>query len=124
MSENTPTMKTTAENITQDTAPRGLEAGVERLAKSAHLGINAATEAAGPAIERIASGAHKVVDNADAIARQAAEGLEGVGDKGQKLATSGTGLMREHPLLTLGLAVAAGYLLSYLTARKPPSAKE
>jgi len=124
MSENTPTMKTASQNIAPDTAPRVLEASVERLAKSAHSGINVATEAAGPAIERIASGAHKAVDSADAIARQAAEALEGVGDKGQKLATSGTGLLREHPLLTLGLAVAAGYLLSYLTSRKSPSAEE
>ncbi len=92
--------------------------GLERIAEGAHSGINAASEAAHPAIDRVASGAHKVVDNADQVAAHAAEAIGKAGVKGEELVAAGTSYMREHPLLTLGVAVAAGYVLSRLMSSR------
>jgi ElaB/YqjD/DUF883 family membrane-anchored ribosome-binding protein len=92
--------------------------GMDRLAKSAHSGIDAASQAAHPAIDRIASGAHKAVDNADEVAHHAAQSLGKAGVKGEELVAAGTGYMREHPLFTLGLAVTAGYVLSRVLATR------
>ncbi len=90
--------------------------GMERLAKSAHSGIDAASNAAHPAIDRIASGAHSAVGSADDLATHAADALDNASIKGEQLVASGSSYMRAHPLLTLGLAVTTGYLLSRLLA--------
>ncbi|TVS10366.1 MAG: DUF883 domain-containing protein [Gammaproteobacteria bacterium] len=90
--------------------------GMDRLAKSAHSGIDAASNAAHPVIDRIASGAHNAVGNADELATQAAGAIDSASVKGEQLFASGSSYMREHPLLTLGLAVTTGYLLSRLLA--------
>jgi ElaB/YqjD/DUF883 family membrane-anchored ribosome-binding protein len=91
---------------------------MDRLAQSAHSGIDAASHAVHPAIDRMASGAHKAVDNADEVAAQAAQALGKAGAKGEELVTAGASYMREHPLFTLGLAVATGYVLSRLLASR------
>jgi alkylation response protein AidB-like acyl-CoA dehydrogenase len=95
-------------------ATAAIPQSVDRAAKSAHSGIDAATDAAHPTIDRLAAGAHKLVDNADEVADQAVQALGEAGVKGEQLIASGTGYVREHPLLTLGLAVVAGYVLSRL----------
>lgn len=92
--------------------------GVERLAAGAHSGIHAAADAVHPAIDRIASGAHRAVNSADEAANKATDTLakagEKAGEKGEELYAAGAGYMREHPLFTIGVAMAAGYLLSRL----------
>jgi ElaB/YqjD/DUF883 family membrane-anchored ribosome-binding protein len=95
-------------------APHVIGDGVDRLARGAHHGIDAASDAARPAIDRIASGAHHAVESADALARQSADALERAGVKSEQMLDVGTAYMREHPVLTIGLAVAAGYMLSRL----------
>lgn len=90
----------------------------DRVSRGAHSGIDAATEATHPAIDRIAASAHKLVDNADEVATQAAKALEDAGVKGEELAAIGTSYMRDHPVATLGVAVAAGYLLSRLLSAR------
>lgn len=90
--------------------------GMDRLAQSAHRGIDSASKAAHPAIDRLASGAHNAVGNADDMATQAANALDAASDKGEELLATSTSYMREHPLFTLGLAVTAGYVLSRLLA--------
>ncbi|MCC5860626.1 MAG: hypothetical protein JJT93_01785 [Gammaproteobacteria bacterium] len=89
---------------------------MDRLAKTAHKGIDAASAAVHPTIDRATAGAHKAVDNADQMATHAAEAIDQAGLKGDELISAGTSYMREHPLLTVGLAVTAGYLLSRLLA--------
>ncbi|WP_253484525.1 hypothetical protein [Natronocella acetinitrilica] len=91
---------------------------MDRVAKGAHSGIDAATKAAHPAVDRVASSAHNVVDNADEIGAQAAKAIEDAGVKGEELAAMGTSYMREHPVFTLGVAVAAGYLLSRILSSR------
>lgn len=100
------------------TGTKATKEGVDRLAAGAHSGINAAAEAAHPAIDRLASGAHRAVNSADAAANQATDAMARAGNKasvkGEELYAAGAGYMREHPMITIGVAVAAGYLLSRL----------
>jgi ElaB/YqjD/DUF883 family membrane-anchored ribosome-binding protein len=99
-------------------ATAAIPESMDRVAKRAHSGIDAASDAARPTIDRMASAAHKAVDNADEVAAHAAQALGEAGVKGEQLIASGTGYVREHPLLTLGLAVATGYVLSRLLASR------
>jgi ElaB/YqjD/DUF883 family membrane-anchored ribosome-binding protein len=96
--------------------------GVDRLAASAHSGIHAAAEAVHPAIDRLASGAHRAVNSADEAANQATDAMARAGSKagvkGEELYAAGAVYLREHPLLTIGVAVATGYLLSRLLATR------
>lgn len=98
--------------------PASTPAGADSLTKSAHSGIDAASKAVHPAIDRLASGAHNAVDNADGVADQAAQAFDKASAKGEQLAAAGTSYMREHPLVTIGLAITAGYVLSRLTAKR------
>jgi len=88
----------------------------DRIAQSAHDGIDAVTEAAQPVLERVAAGAHKAVDSAEELIKPAAEALDEAGLKGEELIATGTDYVRRHPLLSIGLAVAAGYILNSLLA--------
>gem|GEM_PF-1498281 len=90
----------------------------DRIAESAHKGIDAASRAVHPTVDRAAAGAHKAVDNADDMVNQAAEAFDRAGVKGEEMLTASTTYMREHPLLTLSLAVTAGYVLSRLLASR------
>ena len=96
--------------------------GVDRLAAGAHSGIHAAAEAVHPAIDRLASGAHRAVNSADEAANQATDAMARAGNKagvkGEELYAAGAGYLREHPMVTIGLAVATGYLLSRLLATR------
>jgi ElaB/YqjD/DUF883 family membrane-anchored ribosome-binding protein len=96
--------------------------GVDRLAAGAHSGIDAASEAAHPAIDRIASGAHRAVNSADEAASHATDAIAKAGNKasvkGEELYAASASYMREHPVFTIGVAVAAGYLLSRLMATR------
>jgi ElaB/YqjD/DUF883 family membrane-anchored ribosome-binding protein len=114
MYDKTQTSTTNSGPATEPTSPESMD----RLAKSAHSGIDAASQAAHPAIDRLASGAHKAVDNADEVAHQAAQAVGKAGVKGEELVAAGTSYLREHPLFTLGLAVTAGYVLSRLLASR------
>lgn len=114
-------MNDKTQTFTNDSNPPAGEASVEtmdRMATGAYKGIDAASRAAHPTIDRAAAGAHKAVENADQLANDAVEALDSAGEKGQELITAGTRYMREHPLLTLGLAVTAGYVLSRLLASR------
>ncbi len=108
-----------------NSGPAGMNApreGVDHLAAGAHSGINAAAEAVHPAIDRMASGAHHAVNNADQAANKAADAMAKAGNKagakGEEIYATGTGFMREHPAITIGMAVTAGYVLSRLLATR------
>lgn len=95
-----------------------LEQGVERATGAAHQTIDSVSDAAQPAIENLRSGAHKAVDSAGDAATHAAGAVGVKGDqlqeKGKIIAERAGGYVREHPVASLGMAVAAGYLLSRL----------
>jgi ElaB/YqjD/DUF883 family membrane-anchored ribosome-binding protein len=107
-----------------DNSPNGgnvqhtLEEGVEKATKAAHSTIDSFSEAARPAIAHMASSAHSAADRARATANHAAEALGEKGDKlnesSKKIIAQTEGYVREHPVASLGIAVAAGYILNRL----------
>ncbi|MEQ8859182.1 MAG: hypothetical protein RIC56_11070 [Pseudomonadales bacterium] len=70
----------------------------------------------------MATNAHDAVDRIAAVAAQAADSLGVKGDQlndAQKKFTAGTrDYVREHPAAALGIAVAAGYVLSRLLSNR------
>lgn len=97
---------------------RNLTRAVDQAGMGAHDAIDKVSDAARPAVDRIASGAHQAVDK---IAGVAAQAVEALGVKGEQLKDVQTRAMeqcrvyvRENPVASLGIAIAAGYLLSRL----------
>lgn len=76
-----------------------------------------AADANVPTVQHLAAGAHQVVDNIAGAAREAAANLEGKGDELRDAQVRITEACREHvrdnPMTSLGIAVAAGFLLSW-----------
>jgi len=70
------------------------------------------------AIERTASQAHQTVDKVAQAAHPAAEWIgesaERVRQTQDQMVTSARDYIRERPLVTLGIALAAGYLIGRL----------
>jgi ElaB protein len=97
---------------------RTLARTVDRAGTGAHDVIDKVSDAAHPVVDRIATGAHRAVDKIAGGAGQAAETL---GIKGKQLKDVQVrameqcrGYIREHPVASVGIAVAAGFLLSRL----------
>jgi len=97
---------------------RTLGRTVDKASSGAHDAIDKVSDAARPMVDRIASGAHQAVDKIASAAGQAAETL---GVKGGQLKNAQAQAMeqariyvRDNPLAALGIALAAGYLLSRL----------
>jgi ElaB/YqjD/DUF883 family membrane-anchored ribosome-binding protein len=75
-----------------------------------------------PVVERVAAGAHEAVDKAASAANAAAKAVEQKGEQLKDLQARYLDGCREqvrgHPLAALGVAVAAGFLLSLLLTRR------
>ncbi len=89
-----------------------------RMNKSTQDGINVPSKAAHSTLDRATAGAHKAVDSADEMAKDASEAFDKASAKGEELIATGTSYMREHPLIALGLAATAGYMLSRALASR------
>jgi len=105
-----------------DNAKAAAHSKVESAAGAAHAAVDRASDAARPTVEHIAAGAHEAVDRVAGAATHAAEALEA---KGEQLRDAQSHLiaacreqMREHPIATIGMAVAAGYALNWLLSRR------
>jgi ElaB/YqjD/DUF883 family membrane-anchored ribosome-binding protein len=99
---------------------RTLARTVDQANSGAHEGIDKVSDAVRPAVDRVASSAHRAVDKMASAAGRAAETL---GVKGEQLKNAQVrameqcrGYVRDHPVASLGIAVAAGYLLSRLVS--------
>ena len=95
---------------------------VDQATTGAHNAIDKASDAARPAVDRLASGAHQAVDKIAGAAAQAAETLD---LKSEQLINAQTRLtencreyVRDNPVISLGIAVAAGFLLSRLLSSR------
>ena len=86
---------------------------VDQASTGAHDKVS---DAARPVVDRIASGAHRTVDKIVSAAGQAAEtfGLKGLKNAQAQALAQCRGYVRDHPVTSLGIAVAAGFLLSRL----------
>lgn len=91
-------------------------ANVNQAASGLHDKIDKASEAARPAVDRAASGAHETVDHLADMASRAAETAEQKSaefkEMQAKFMESATEYVQTHPMASLGIAIAAGFLLS------------
>ncbi|HYD58001.1 MAG TPA: DUF883 C-terminal domain-containing protein [Burkholderiales bacterium] len=88
-------------------AQRNVEKGIEGYSKTAHQAVDRAAEAA-------ASMAGRLGERAEALGMKGEELLE-MRDQWMESARE---YVREHPVQALGIAVAAGYLLSMMMRSK------
>ena len=95
---------------------------VDNATGGAHKAIDRASDAARPAIDSIAAGAHRAVDRVADAASEAADTLDVRGgqvrDAQFRLAESCRVQVREKPITSIGIAVGAGFLLSWLLSRR------
>lgn len=91
--------------------------GVDAASDSIHKVIDSASGAATPALEQIAAGAHNAVDKMAGGAHHAADAVVNGGakisDLQQHFSERCRSQVREKPLLSLGVAIAGGMLLSW-----------
>ena len=95
-----------------------LERGADKATVAAHGAIDSAAEATRPALDHLVASAHETVDRVGVAATNAAGTL---GVKGDQMNDGSARMMeragvyvRENPVTSLGMAVAAGYILSRL----------
>jgi len=95
---------------------------VDQATSSAHKAIDKASDAARPAVDRVAAGAHQAVDKLAGAATQAADTLDVKGrqlrDAQSRLAENCRVHVRARPIASLGIAVAAGFLLGVLLRQR------
>jgi len=97
---------------------RTLARTVDQASIGAHDAIDRVSDVTRPVVDRIASGAHQAVDRIAGAAGQAADTL---GVRGEQLKNAQVrameqwrGYVRDHPVASVGMGVAAGFLLSRL----------
>lgn len=112
-------METTG-NIASSTKDgrRALGRTLDQASEGAHDAIDKVSDAARPVVDRLASGAHQAVDKIASAAGQAVETLSVRGEQLKnaqaKALEQARGYVRDRPVTALGIAVAAGFLLSRL----------
>ena len=99
-----------------------LAGAVEQAGAGAHDAIESASDAAHPAVDRVAFGAHEAVERVAGVAGQAAQSLDLKSEQFKsaqaRVLEQCRGYVRANPLASLGIAVAAGYLLSRLLSTR------
>ena len=95
---------------------------VDHTAGSVHEAIDRAADAVRPAIDNVAAGAHLSVDRIASAATGAAEAVTATGgqllDAQSRFTESCRIQIREKPITSFGIAVASGFLLSWLLRRR------
>ncbi|MEO3677758.1 hypothetical protein ABGI61_01900 [Rheinheimera sp. FR7-31] len=90
---------------------------VDTASGSVHRAIDSAADAAAPALKHMTASAHSTVDKMANGANHAAEAISTKGAQLQHLQqqlTDSTRLqVRNHPLMSIGLALAGGVLFSW-----------
>ncbi len=96
--------------------------GMQGSGGSGSYDTEAMRERASASIERASSGAHQTVDRLASQAQAAKERLLASGEQwasqGQHYVDQTREMVRANPLAAVGIAVAAGMLLSKLTSRR------
>lgn len=75
-------------------------------------------DAARPAVDRAAATAHQTVDRMVGAANEAVDSLSAKGEQlkqvQERLVSSSCAYVKENPMMSIGIAIAAGFLLSRL----------
>lgn len=85
---------------------------VNSVRSNAHQAIDRLSGATRPAIEHLAAGAHQAADKLNANGRQLRKSQG-------RLAENLRRQLRERPFTSIGMAVAAGFLLNWLLRQRP-----
>ena len=105
-------------SVSPNESSRTVARAVDQASAGAHTVIDKVSDAARPMVDRVASGAHQAVDKIAGAAGQAAETLgvrgEQLKDAQMRAMEQCSGYVRDNPLASLGIAIAAGFLLSRL----------
>jgi ElaB/YqjD/DUF883 family membrane-anchored ribosome-binding protein len=105
-------------NADSSSAPGVVARSVDSAASGAHRAIDKASDAARPAVDSLAAGAHSAVDTLGHAANAAAGAIDHKGsqlrDAQLRLSENTRGLVRDNPLAAIGVAVAAGFVLSWI----------
>jgi len=92
----------------------------QQAGNGAHKAIDRISEALHPAVTRAASGAHHLVERISSTSDQVVASLEKTAsrlkDTEQRLLGASCSYVREHPLKSAGIALAAGFLVSQLVS--------
>ena len=99
----------------------GIARNVEQVVAGAHQAMDKAVDSASdvlrPAIDHLVAGVHEAVEHLASFATQASGKLELTDDQVKQAQTrmlrSAQGYVREKPLTSLGIAVAAGFLVGW-----------
>jgi ElaB/YqjD/DUF883 family membrane-anchored ribosome-binding protein len=90
--------------------PASAEDALNRAVQGAHALVDRLAQTAGPAVDRLLSG----VDSATEALQSGAEDFS---ELQERWVESCRDCVREHPLVSIGVAVAAGMLLNRLMTR-------
>lgn len=86
------------------------EDAVNRATQSAHEIVDRVAEKAGPAVDRLRT-------SVDSASEAVHSGVEDLTEMQERWVEASRACVRDHPLVSIGVAVAAGMLLSRLMAR-------
>lgn len=118
-------------SINSDPAARATQGSLpaKQAGNGAHQAIDRMSDALHPAVSRAASGAHHLVDRISDTSSRVAQQLEKTAnrlkDTEQRLVGASSNYVREHPLKSTGIALAAGFLVSQLVSlRKAPGSHD
>lgn len=116
-------MKTRGIDTTPSATPSA--SASQQAGNGAHQAIDRISEALHPAVTRAASGAHQLVERISSTSDRVAAGLEKTAsrlkDTEQRLVGASSSFVREHPLKSAGIALAAGFLVSQLVSSRKSS---
>lgn len=91
---------------------------IDNATTGAHQTIDKLSQAARPAVDRVTTGAHQAVDKLAGVAASAAESIDAKSEQlkqaKNRLTEASRDYVRENPLSSIGIAVAAGFVLSRL----------
>ena len=96
----------------------GLAQAVDTVSARAHDGVDRVSGAVYPAVDRLSAGAHRSVDDIATAASRAAETFDTrriqMEDARVRVTAQCRDYVRENPLASVGLALAAGFVVSRL----------
>ncbi|MDY7545223.1 hypothetical protein QN360_01800 [Glaciimonas sp. CA11.2] len=100
----------------------GINGMVKEKSADLHSAIDKASDTVRPAIDRMANGAHTSVDQVSSALTDATESLtqhtRELSAAYQRFADTGRQYVRTSPVVAVGMALAAGYLISKLFSGK------
>jgi ElaB/YqjD/DUF883 family membrane-anchored ribosome-binding protein len=110
------------DSMSKGNTTSNVQDATERARAAAHSTVDQVADAAQPAVERLAAGAHQTVDKLAGAAQTAAQMIGQKGEKmklaQERLLEDCRGYVRENPITSVGIALAAGYLLSRLISSR------